>query len=184
MFCQYTAGTRRRGRPGRGPGRSSGYVEEDSGQRAGNRIRVTVELIDARADALKWAEHYGRDLADVFAIQSKIVVAIADQLQAKISPREEAATERLPTASVAAYDLYTYWSCSCSGMRCEAIRAPRPSSLRSRRSLADEASVGARYEAVIDKTATPDASRRSKKRRAPSGKFVCKLVLTQARPVW
>ena len=53
-----------------------------------------------------WAEHYDRDLADVFAIQSEIAKAIADQLQAKISPSEKAAIEKAPTTDLAAFDLY------------------------------------------------------------------------------
>jgi len=75
-------------------------------QRAGKRVRVSAQLIDARTDAHLWAEHYDRDLADVFAIQSEIAKAIADQLQAKISPSEKAAIEKAPTTDLAAFDLY------------------------------------------------------------------------------
>ena len=81
-------------------------VLEGSVQRIANRIRVNAELIDARTDAHLWAEHYDRDLADVFAIQSEIAKTIADQLQAKISPSERAAIEKVPTADLAAFDLY------------------------------------------------------------------------------
>jgi tetratricopeptide (TPR) repeat protein len=63
-------------------------------------------LIDARTDTHLWAEHYDRDLADVFAIQSEIAKTIADQLQAKISPSEKAAIEKAPTSDLLAYDLY------------------------------------------------------------------------------
>jgi TolB-like protein len=82
------------------------HVVEGSVQRAGNRIRVNAQLIDARTDAHLWAQIYDRDLADVFAIQSEISKTIADQLQAQISPREEAALEVKPTDDLAAYDLY------------------------------------------------------------------------------
>ena len=58
-------------------------VVEGSVQRSGNRVRVNAQLIDARNDAHLWALTYDRDLADVFAIQSEIAKAIADQLQAK-----------------------------------------------------------------------------------------------------
>ena len=54
-----------------------------------------------------WAQTYDRDLADVFAIQSEIAKSIADQLQAKLSPREKAPIERPPTTDLAAFDLYT-----------------------------------------------------------------------------
>ena len=54
------------------------HVVEGSVQRAGGRIRVNVQLIDARNDAHLWAEHYDRDVADIFAIQSEIAERIAD----------------------------------------------------------------------------------------------------------
>ncbi len=76
-------------------------------QRANNRIRVNAQLIDARTDAHLWAQTYDRDLADVFAIQSEIAKAIADQLQAKLSPQEKAAIEQPPTTDVTAFDLYS-----------------------------------------------------------------------------
>ena len=69
-------------------------------------MRVNAQLIDARTDAHLWAQTYDRDLADVFAIQSEIAKAIADQLQAKLSPNEKAAIEKPPTADLAAFDLY------------------------------------------------------------------------------
>ncbi len=72
-----------------------------------NRVRVNAQLIDARNDAHLWAQTYDRDLADVFAIQSEIAKAIADQLQAKLSPSEINAISRAPTADVTAFDLYT-----------------------------------------------------------------------------
>src|SRR5262249_33738307 len=60
------------------------YVVEGSVQRAANKVRVNAQLINARNDAHLWAQTYDRDLADVFAIQSEIAKAIADQLQAKL----------------------------------------------------------------------------------------------------
>src|SRR5437762_12758000 len=82
------------------------HVLEGSVQRAGGRVRVSAQLIDARTDMHLWAERYDRDLADVFAIQSEIAKTIADQLQAKISPSEKAAIEKAPTTDLAAFDLY------------------------------------------------------------------------------
>jgi len=83
------------------------HLLEGSVQRAANRVRVNAQLIDARNDAHLWAQTYDRDLADVFAIQSEIAKAIADQLQAKLSASEKSAIERAPTADVTAFDLYT-----------------------------------------------------------------------------
>jgi TolB-like protein/class 3 adenylate cyclase/Tfp pilus assembly protein PilF len=82
------------------------HVLEGSVQRSGNRIRVNAQLIDARSDTHQWAEHYDRDLADVFAIQSEIAKAIADQLQAKLSPQEKARVEEIPTRNTEAYSFY------------------------------------------------------------------------------
>jgi serine/threonine-protein kinase len=84
-----------------------GHVVEGSVQRAANKIRVNAQLIDARTDAHLWAQTYDRDLADVFAIQSEIAKAIADQLQAKLSPNEKRAIEQPPTTDLAAFDLYS-----------------------------------------------------------------------------
>jgi TolB-like protein/class 3 adenylate cyclase/Tfp pilus assembly protein PilF len=83
------------------------HVVEGSVQRAGGKVRVTVQLIDARSDAHVWGEHYDRDLADVFAIQSEIAQQIAGQLRAKLSPEEKAAIDERPTADLKAYALYS-----------------------------------------------------------------------------
>jgi TolB-like protein/class 3 adenylate cyclase/Tfp pilus assembly protein PilF len=82
------------------------HVVEGSVQRAGNKVRVNAQLIDARTDAHLWAQVYDRPLDDVFAIQSEIAKAIADQLQAKLSPVEKTAIERKPTSDVTAFDVY------------------------------------------------------------------------------
>jgi TolB-like protein/Tfp pilus assembly protein PilF len=83
------------------------HLLEGSVQRAANRVRVNAQLIDARTDAHVWAQTYDRDLADVFAIQSEIAKAIAEQLQAKLSPNEKKAIEQPPTTDLAAFDLYS-----------------------------------------------------------------------------
>ena len=82
------------------------HVLEGSVQRSANRVRVNAQLIDARTDAHLWAQTYDRELADVFAIQSEIAGTIANQLHAKISPREKAALNDAPTHDLAANALY------------------------------------------------------------------------------
>jgi serine/threonine protein kinase/Flp pilus assembly protein TadD len=82
------------------------HVVEGSVQRAANKIRVSAQLIDARADVHLWAQTYDRDLADVFAIQSEIAKAIADQLQAKLSPSESHVLASVRTHDTEAYDLF------------------------------------------------------------------------------
>jgi tetratricopeptide (TPR) repeat protein len=67
---------------------------------------VNAQLIDARSDAHLWAQTYDRDLADLFAIQSEIAKAIADQLQAKLTAHEKTTLERKPTTNLEAYDAY------------------------------------------------------------------------------
>src|SRR6202030_2692958 len=83
------------------------HLLEGSVQRAGNKVRVNAQLIDARSDAHEWADNYDRPVDDVFAIQSEIAKAIADQLQAKLSPNEKTAIEERPTANIAAFDEYS-----------------------------------------------------------------------------
>ncbi len=82
-------------------------VVEGTVQRAGNRVRVSAQLIDARTDTHIWSEHYHRPLDDVFAVQSEIAKAIADHLQANLSPSEKNAIARPPTSDISAFDLYT-----------------------------------------------------------------------------
>ena len=84
-----------------------GHLLEGSVQRAGNKVRVNAQLINARTDVHEWAENYDRPINDVFAIQSEIAKAIADQLQAKLSPNEKASIEKPPTTDVTAFDLYS-----------------------------------------------------------------------------
>src|SRR5262249_24594078 len=84
-----------------------GHVLEGSVQRVANKVRVNAQLIDARNDVHLWAQTYDRDLADIFAIQSEIAKAIADQLQAKLSPNEQKAIEQPPTTDLMAFDLYS-----------------------------------------------------------------------------
>ncbi|NGP54122.1 hypothetical protein [Thioalkalivibrio sp. XN8] len=82
------------------------HVLEGSVRRAGNRVRVTVQLIDAARDEHLWAENYDRELDDIFAIQSDIARAIAEQLRIELSPREAEALAERPTENSQAHDLY------------------------------------------------------------------------------
>ena len=82
------------------------HVLEGSVQRAGGKIRVNAQLIDARTDAQQWAEHFDRDASDVFAIQSEMAERIAASLKARLSPDEKTAIDARPTTDLAAHDLY------------------------------------------------------------------------------
>jgi TolB-like protein/Flp pilus assembly protein TadD len=79
---------------------------EGSVRRAGNRVRVSVQLINANNDEHIWAEDYDRDLTDVFAIQTDLAQKIASALQAKLSPNEQERLDRQPTKDPNAYLLY------------------------------------------------------------------------------
>ena len=79
---------------------------EGSVRRAGNRVRVSVQLINANNDEHIWAEDYDRDLTDVFAIQTDLAQKIASALQAKLSQSEKARIDRMPTQNPDAYLLF------------------------------------------------------------------------------
>src|SRR5881296_2289106 len=79
---------------------------EGSVRRAGNRVRVNVQLINANNDEHIWAEDYDRDLTDVFAIQTDLAQKIASALQAKLSPNEKARLDQRPTQNSDAYLLF------------------------------------------------------------------------------
>ncbi len=83
------------------------YLLEGSVQRAGPKMRLIAQLIDARNDTHLWAQTYDRDLADIFAIQSEIAQSIADQLQARLSPNEKKAIEQRLTTNFEAFELYS-----------------------------------------------------------------------------
>src|SRR6202043_2467709 len=81
-------------------------VVEGTVQRAADKVRVNVQLIDARADTHLWAKSYDRDIKDVFAVESEVSQEIADALQAKLSPDEANTLAAAPTKDPEAYDLF------------------------------------------------------------------------------
>jgi len=83
-------------------------VLEGGVQRAGDQIRINVQLIDARTDEHLWAEIYDRQLltTNIFAIQTEIAEAIAETLRMTLSPREQQRIRSVPTESLAAYEAY------------------------------------------------------------------------------
>jgi TolB-like protein/Tfp pilus assembly protein PilF len=81
-------------------------ILEGSVQKTGDRVRVTVQLINAASDAHLWAEMYDRNLTDVFAAESDIAKMIADTLRAKLSGSEQQAIAVRPTQNAEAHQLY------------------------------------------------------------------------------
>ena len=123
-------------------------VMEGSVRYAGDRIQVTVQLIDGRTDAHIWSESYPGDLSDlatIFALQADIATNVASALQAELSPQERQLLAELPTESAEAYELYLaattafggskLWSTASSSSTARSISmgtlAPRGRSSRS-----------------------------------------------------
>jgi adenylate cyclase len=82
------------------------HVMEGSVRKAGDRVRITAQLIDAESGGHVWADRYDRDLTDIFAIQDEISKAIVAALRVKLLPDEKKAIESRGTESVEAYNLY------------------------------------------------------------------------------
>jgi TolB-like protein/Tfp pilus assembly protein PilF len=79
---------------------------EGSIRRAGSRVRIVAQLIDAETDRHLWADTYDRDLTDIFAIQSDVALRIAGALEAELSPEEKTRIKKQPTDDVQAYQFY------------------------------------------------------------------------------
>jgi serine/threonine protein kinase/Tfp pilus assembly protein PilF len=82
------------------------YVLEGSIRRAGNRLRITTQLVESSTRHSVWAERYDRQMEDVFAIQEEISLSIAKALEITLSPQEERVIAKKPTANAQAYDFY------------------------------------------------------------------------------
>ena len=82
------------------------YVLEGSIRRAGNRLRITTQLVESTTRHSVWAERYDRQMEDVFAIQEEISLSIAKALEITLSPQEERVIAKKPTANPQAYDFY------------------------------------------------------------------------------
>src|SRR5271156_763077 len=83
---------------------NAGYVLGGTLRRAGNRLRINAQLIDASRDFPVWAERYDRELKDVFEVQEEIARSIAQALRVNLSPQEEQVIARKPTENAEAYD--------------------------------------------------------------------------------
>ncbi len=82
------------------------HILEGSVQKSGDAVRVNVQLIKAANDSHLWADTYDRKLTDVFSVESEVAKAIADQLRAKLTGREEQIVAAKPTDNPEAYDAY------------------------------------------------------------------------------
>jgi serine/threonine-protein kinase len=82
------------------------HILEGSVQKAGDRVHINVQLIQADTDAHLWAQSYDRQLIDIFAVEAEVAKRIADALSATLSPQEKARVETKPTDNPDAYVLY------------------------------------------------------------------------------
>jgi serine/threonine protein kinase/cytochrome c-type biogenesis protein CcmH/NrfG len=85
---------------------SAAYVLGGSLRRAGNRVRISAQLIETRTGHTLWAERYDREMEDVFEVQDEIARAIAQAFRITLSPQEQKAIAAKPTQNVEAYDYY------------------------------------------------------------------------------
>lgn len=82
------------------------YFVEGSGQKIGDKILLTVQLIEAPSDKHIWSERYERQTKDIFQLQAEVAKSIADQIEAVITPEEAERIEKIPTQNLEAYDYY------------------------------------------------------------------------------
>src|SRR5262249_42616841 len=82
------------------------HILEGSVQKSGDSVRVNVQLIKAATDSHVWADIYDRRLSDIFSVESEVAKAITEQLQAKLTGREEQIIAAKPTDNPEAYDAY------------------------------------------------------------------------------
>jgi non-specific serine/threonine protein kinase len=82
------------------------FVLEGSIRRAGERLRITTQLVDTATGYPVWSERYDREMKDVFEVQDEIARKIAEALRIKLSPQEQEALAAKPTDNLQAYDLY------------------------------------------------------------------------------
>jgi TolB-like protein/Tfp pilus assembly protein PilF len=99
------------------------HILEGSVQKSGDAVRVNVQLIKAANDSHLWADTFDRKLTDIFSVETEVAKAIAEQLRAKLSGREEQVIAAKPTDNVEAYDAYL------RGLAYSLKTAPTPANL-------------------------------------------------------
>src|SRR6516162_9181932 len=90
-----------------------GAVVEGTVLRAGERVRISAQLVDARADRALWAQSYEREIRDVLTLQNEVARTIANEVRILLTPREQALLERPRAMDPRALELYLrarfYW---------------------------------------------------------------------------
>ncbi|KPK58197.1 MAG: hypothetical protein AMS21_10795, partial [Gemmatimonas sp. SG8_38_2] len=97
-------------------------ILEGTVRKAGARVRIVAQLIDAEHDTHVWSDTYDRQLMDVFAIQSEVALSIAEALEAELSFGERQAIQKKPTDDLQAYDLYMLGRHHCNKRTAESLQ--------------------------------------------------------------
>jgi len=82
------------------------YIVEGSGQKIGNQILLSIQLIEAKNDNHLWSKQYNRQTVDIFSIQMEVAKKIANSIEIILKPEEKERIEQIPTQNIVAYDLY------------------------------------------------------------------------------
>ncbi len=82
------------------------YLVEGSGQKVGNKIQLNIQLIETVSDRSIWSKQYNREVEDIFALQQEVASRIVTEIQAIITPEEQARLLSIPTNNIEAYDLF------------------------------------------------------------------------------
>lgn len=90
------------------------YIVEGSVQRSGNKVRITIQLIDAKRDHHQWSQSFDRELGDIFVTQSEIAMRVASELQAVLTREEKEGMQKNGTENLRAFELYQLGRFSCA----------------------------------------------------------------------
>lgn len=82
------------------------YLIEGSGQKVGDQILLTIQLIEAKTDNHLWSQQYQKSTSDIFKLQAEVAKNIAEQIEAVITPEEKERIEKAPTENLVAYDYF------------------------------------------------------------------------------
>lgn len=90
------------------------YIVEGSVQRSGNKVRITIQLIDAKRDHHQWSQSFDRELDDIFVTQSEIAMRVASELQTVLTREEKESMQKNGTENLRAFELYQLGRFSCA----------------------------------------------------------------------
>jgi len=85
---------------------NTSYLVEGSGQKIGDQLMLSIQLIDGRGDRHLWSRQYNRNANDIFSLQQEVAEDIASEIEAIITPQEQERIEKIPTENLEAYDLF------------------------------------------------------------------------------